>query len=265
MLLIPALVSCHDSAAPDVTSGQTVQAGSTESAITESTDAFEFRIPASDLNKYKIIYAAGANDSVSGCAAALRAAVNEKTGATLECTDDGAAAGQYEILLGDTNRSAEYVSSDFDVLEYGVIVEGEKIYIIGGSDDALGCAVSKFTDMYISGDSIVINKKEEIFQLSLSDFGDTLTPVLSFDFDEYSGGRTSSSDGSVSAKLVNYDVEGGYKGNGVRFHGTTTKYGGAVLSKGTVYKAVSGSTSYTVSMWIHCQTAHSRICPCFHG
>lgn len=110
-MLFSALGSCNKS--PDVTS---------ESG--ENGGAFEFKISASDLGKYKIICAQKANSKVINCVLALRDAIKEKTGITLDCTDDFVKAGtqftlgQYEILVGDTNRSTEHVSSKLGTLEY---------------------------------------------------------------------------------------------------------------------------------------------------
>ncbi|NMA23717.1 MAG: hypothetical protein GX938_09470, partial [Spirochaetales bacterium] len=242
-MLIPTFVACNK------TPEDTPETSGDESS-------FEFKISASDLSKYKIICAEKANNRVINCALAIRDAIKQLTGITLECTDDFVKAesaftvGQYEILVGDTNRSTEHISSKLSSLEYSVAVEDEKIYIVGSSDSMLEYGISKFISMHIGEEGIVINKKKEINKVSMADFDDKLMPVLSFDFNEFKDGNTSATNADMSARLVNYDIEGGYKGNAVRFHGTPTKYGGAVLPNGAVYNAVSDTTAYTVSMWI---------------
>ncbi len=66
----------------------------------------------------------------------------------LECHKDDEAEAEYEIIVGEAQRSGvQYLGGD----EYGIVVLGKKVYLNGGSIQATAMAVSEFGKLLSKG------------------------------------------------------------------------------------------------------------------
>ena len=122
----------------------------------ESEDIFLHLLDGEDT--YTIIYDKDlSKNAVSACKE-----LNEHLGGTLTLTDDvkEADCGQYEILLGETNRPESIAQAEgLGMFDYSISVQDEKLVVVGGSEDALINAIAYLvrgdafeTDGSIAGD-----------------------------------------------------------------------------------------------------------------
>lgn len=101
-----------------------------------------------DLSQYRIVYSADAGDYLKKTVVPyLQASLKEQFGATLEAVTDTEAPADFEIVLGDTNRSTDairgYLNDGQKLTAYGhaLISEGTRIYLLSKSDFTLYHAV----------------------------------------------------------------------------------------------------------------------------
>ena len=111
------------------------------------------------ISAYRIVYAADAEDYiVNDVVPALQALIKYRTKAELRAVSDSEPAVEYEIAVGDTNRSSETVKrcyeGDTAYADYrsAIISEDKSIFLVGVSREALRICVSKFED-YITYDA----------------------------------------------------------------------------------------------------------------
>lgn len=97
-----------------------------------------------DLTQYRIVYAKGAGNYLKKTVVPhLQASLKKQFGVELQATSDAASPAEYEIVLGDTNRSTDtiraYLSDGKKLTAYGhaIISEGTRIYLLSRSDFAL--------------------------------------------------------------------------------------------------------------------------------
>ena len=101
-----------------------------------------------------------ADEAVTDAAVKLKNRINEAVdGASIGLSTDWIKRGDpvptdtAEIIVGDTNRRAVTGLKRDD---YRIIREGNRIYLLGGSDDAVAAAVDMFIANYISADGLLI-------------------------------------------------------------------------------------------------------------
>lgn len=106
-----------------------------------------------DISKYKIVtpkynmsYLVGREVEI------LNNSLMETNGLRLQEATDWEEETGYEILIDDTKRSEEFKPLDSD--QYRIKVNQNKVYIIGGSDEATAVAVKEFQKMVLSGEGI---------------------------------------------------------------------------------------------------------------
>lgn len=104
--------------------------------------------------------------AVTDASLRLKNAINEKvTGADIAIGTDWVKRGDPvptdtpEIIVGDTNRrTADGLKRD----DYEFIRDGNRVYILGGSPDAVSTAVDKFTESYVGVSGLTIPDKTDL-------------------------------------------------------------------------------------------------------
>ncbi len=96
---------------------------------------------------YTVVYPGG-NAEMKKAAEKIQSYFAEKSGKKLTVSDDGAAAGKKEILVGNTNRRKSALKEN----EYAVSLKADKVYIEGGHDAMTETAAEWFVSLkYESG------------------------------------------------------------------------------------------------------------------
>ncbi len=108
---------------------------------------------------FMLIRAEMADETVIDALDTLRDKINEVCSVQMRATTDRIEDGEEipvdskEILVGDTNRrKADGLKSE----DFQIKREGSKIYLLGGSSDAVAAAVEYFAANYINADGLVI-------------------------------------------------------------------------------------------------------------
>ncbi|HBF14676.1 MAG TPA: hypothetical protein DDW30_03130 [Clostridiales bacterium] len=107
---------------------------------------------AMDLTDFKILCAEDADDTVKSLTIRLRNGLEDMCGIKLETDTDFVRRGEAvptdtkEILVGNTNRRT---ATDLKKMDLQIIREGNRIYLLGGSEPAVGQAVTYFLENYI--------------------------------------------------------------------------------------------------------------------
>ncbi len=97
-------------------------------------------------NAYAIVYDKDCGPRVKEACELL-----QKTMGDIPIVSDDEAVGEYEILVGATNRDeSAKVSAGLDAFDYRIAVEGKKLVLAGGSDTALTNAIAQL----VRGDGI---------------------------------------------------------------------------------------------------------------
>ncbi|MBO5279651.1 MAG: hypothetical protein J6B55_00370, partial [Clostridia bacterium] len=132
-----ALGSCSSGKKGDGKDTETQDPAANNNIVTLDPDS---ALPYSD---YKIIRADKASQSVKESAAMLRDKIKELSGVTAKLGSDFDGAVDKEILVGNTKR----LSDDTLLLgHFKIVREGNKIAILGGSDEAIMDGVNYFID-----------------------------------------------------------------------------------------------------------------------
>ena len=102
-----------------------------------------------DLSQYRIVYADGAGNYLKKTVVPyLQASLKEQFGVEVSAVSDAEAPKDYEIVLGDTNRSTDtirgYLNDGNKLTAYGhaIITDGSRIYLLSKSEFALYYAAS---------------------------------------------------------------------------------------------------------------------------
>lgn len=107
---------------------------------------------AMDLTGFRILCAEDAVDAVRSLTVRLKNGLEDMCGITLETDTDFVRRGEAvptdskEILIGNTNRRS---ASGIRKMDLQIVREGNRIYLLGGSDAAVGQAVTYFLENYI--------------------------------------------------------------------------------------------------------------------
>ena len=159
LFVLTPFVGCGtpDAETPDattVTDAPTEDVG-TEDQTPEEDPVKNIEIDAAALAEYKLVVAEAASVSVKNAATELAVAVNTALGGTLALVTDKEVAAEKEIVVGmSMERKDSYgVYTDLRNGEFTVTVDGEKIYIIGRSDNMTVDAVEYFKENYIDAEA----------------------------------------------------------------------------------------------------------------
>ena len=137
-----------------------------ESRIVKAKYTFtQMTINGVNIKDFKIIYPSSSRHGEKELAASLRLSIRDKTGYTLTCESDKAAASAYEIQIGDTNRiTGEILSlreaSGFGDGKYSVCPTQSGVWLSGNTAQTLNAATVKFFDVLeVKGDEASFNEK----------------------------------------------------------------------------------------------------------
>ena len=133
----------------DVTSSAEEQISGVDASV-DFSDKDMFDIVLNGETAYAVIRAKDGTDTEKTLATDLREKFEEVTGASLKLRSDNKDAEQFEILVGNVNRSE---IQDFQLAEneYVVSTKGDKVIIYGGSDKALQKAYDYFVGQFLTG------------------------------------------------------------------------------------------------------------------
>ncbi len=102
-----------------------------------------------DLSQYRIVYADGAGTYLKNTVVPyLQQSLKERFGVDVPAVSDAEPSADYEIVLGDTNRSTDtirgYLNDGNKLTAYGhaIITDGTRIYLLSKSEFALYYAAS---------------------------------------------------------------------------------------------------------------------------
>lgn len=163
-------VSCNSSDGSDVTSDNTTDTQTTEAPPVVTPPA---EITLAQLrDDYELIRADAASADVKSAFSSLMAMIQEEYGFLPEASDDffregipALAKGQFEILVGDTNREEgkEFLAS-LKWQDYGYGMVGDKLVIAGKSDEATIKAVNLFMENFKKKDrsEVFYNDSEKV-------------------------------------------------------------------------------------------------------
>lgn len=143
-LLALTLAACGGDAPVDPTAGTTAAPTDTTPVTTEPPLPTTLTFG----ENYTIIRDEDGGKLSVAAATALRTALGEKPGLETDWVKKDAEAvfGDYEILLGATNRPESIALSEgLGRYDYRIKIEGEKLVIAGGSDVAIATAVAELT------------------------------------------------------------------------------------------------------------------------
>ncbi len=128
----------------------TVETGETE---TETQEDIAPPADAMDLTDFKIVCAEDADNTIRNLTIRLRNGLENMCGIKLETDTDfvkwggDAPTDTKEIVIGNTNRRT--ASEDLKKMDFQIIREGDRIYILGGCESAVEQAVTYFLENYI--------------------------------------------------------------------------------------------------------------------
>lgn len=167
--------------------------------------------------------------------------VKAKTGAELSLKNDKTTEeAEYEILIGNTNRSAK-AQSEYGYDDYEIIVSGKKVFLTGGSTYAAQVAVTEFCKMLENGDVTDADSKKGSYKETVSGYDSKSYYKLAWG-DEFDGDKLDDSKWSITqmeykgAQLVVNDrtfemkdgnaIMRGYKEGDVCYHTDAIQTGG---------------------------------------
>lgn len=142
-LLLALLTLCTACSTPDSPAGETASSATKESG--PPADAM-------DLTDFRILCAEDADEKVRSLTVTLRNGLRDMCGVEPETDTDFVRRGEAvptdtkEILVGDTNRRA---AENLKKMDFQIIREGNRIYLLGGSEPAVAQAVTYFLENYI--------------------------------------------------------------------------------------------------------------------
>ena len=94
---------------------------------------------------YTVVYAANANANITADAAALCRSIKSFTGVDVASTTDSTAEGQYEVLIGATNRPESVQAMQaLPTHGYSITRNGDKLVIVATDDSLLAMALIRF-------------------------------------------------------------------------------------------------------------------------
>jgi len=162
LLILPlCLTACNKT--PPTDNADTTLADTTETTMIESTIKI--------TDDYVIIRPDNDSQVLISSIQKVSSAFNEKCGYNLTLTTDwlkpGTTASEKEILLGLTNREESIeAAEDLKPNDFIIKVSGQKIIIVGGSDEATEKATDYFCENYIKEETKL--NKTELYKYSVS-------------------------------------------------------------------------------------------------
>ena len=125
----------------------------TEPVTTEAVTPEQTEIE--NIGDYAVIYAKESSKAVKNAAKDLVADIYMETDILIATNDDGSAEVEYEIIVGETERSIEgYEYGSLPMGGFVIKQVGKKIIVDGGSEGALKKAIKYFCMNFIAGGAV---------------------------------------------------------------------------------------------------------------
>ena len=105
-----------------------------------------------DVASYKLMRSDTASQAVKGIVSDIRMNILEKTGAELEMVNDWSAVSEsaYQIVVGEIKDDySKELAAGLGQYDYAIRKHGNKIYIAGGSEEALANAAEIFNECFV--------------------------------------------------------------------------------------------------------------------
>ena len=109
--------------------------------------------------------------------------IGEKPGFVVEIVEDNVAESEYEIIVGNANRSGVNEITDND--QYSIRISGKKVYLNGKTPSARAMAVSEFANMVTTKDVTDADSRVGSYAETFASYDDSKTyaPIWTDDFD----------------------------------------------------------------------------------
>jgi len=142
------------------------------SCTDESTDGEnELILAEGGMSKYTVVYPAECAAVVKSAAEGIAEAINAETGASLQAVEDSAASTEYEIIIGDTNRSESAVAKDkMAESDYVVTVIGKKLCVFASKDSYYKTAASYIENVLVKGEKCAVASDHNYLGSKISAF-----------------------------------------------------------------------------------------------
>ena len=127
--------------------------GETQTGGKDETDSGKMTLVAiEDLSEFTIVRPDKGSDAEKTAATGLRKILSDSFGADVKISTDYSGEKQKEILVGHTSRTAtkEAEEAALSYSEYVIKRTGNKIVILGGSDEALAAAIDFWTTSMVN-------------------------------------------------------------------------------------------------------------------
>lgn len=139
--------------------------------------AFPVSLISEGATEYIIIRPDNKNEVITAAATNLRAKLNEVTGANIGITTDWFKKGDEppasarEIVVGACARPAtERILGELRERDFAIVYEGERIYIVGGNDEATSLAVEYFLGNYVDTPSKTLTVLSDLNYINRYDY-----------------------------------------------------------------------------------------------
>ncbi len=109
------------------------------------------KVNGTDIKEYKVVYPKESDLVTYYTAVVISDYIYSCSGIKLEVTDDSAAASEYEILVGDTNRAESNIGIELTAEQYSLSANGNKI-VLQGDYQMVGAAASVLINDYFMKD-----------------------------------------------------------------------------------------------------------------
>ena len=151
-------VACGtDSAVPSDTTTPVAEETTTEAPVETAPPAVAVNIASEGATEYMVIRPDGADQAVVTAASNLRLALSDAVGVQFRISDDWVKdpttipENAKEIVVGQCNRPENAnIEKTLRRLDFAIVYAGERIYITGGSDEAVAQGVEYFIANYIN-------------------------------------------------------------------------------------------------------------------
>jgi len=141
------------------TSGNATDAPATDAPETEAPaePAVEVNLIVDGKSDYNIIYPEKASKAIRTAAVDLLTDIKSATKASMRVNTDTANDGTKEIVIGECDRpEVAGIKAGLREFDHAIVYADERVYIIGGSEDATVAATEYFVDKYVNADDDTI-------------------------------------------------------------------------------------------------------------
>ena len=123
----------------------------------------KIEINSENISEYRLVTAAEKSGLLNTAINDFNNGVSDIIGKGFTVTSDADAAGEKEIVVGKTSREfSQALTEDLRKEEYGIIADGESIYIVGVNDLYVDEALDYFLETYLDTDAKEISLDKDL-------------------------------------------------------------------------------------------------------